>query len=298
MNGSGASYLRAAPAMLGSAFATGSAVVLTRLGIADMSPWMFVALRMVLASAMVLGVAVALGRRPLLASRPRWPQMGLLGVVNAALPIVASTLALRYVSSTILSLLFALMPLFTSLLAHMALADERMSLAKAAGLVVGLFGVALLLLTGSTGVATQAFDWHGYALGFAGVFGAAISSVYIRRCFAGEDLWVLTAVQQVAAAAVVVAIVVLIGQWSLAQVSVTTAALAAYVALMNSVVSFFLFMYLNQRFSATAAALPSYLIPLVTAVLGAALLDEVVTLPMVAGGVLIVGGLWLVNRAA
>ncbi len=282
--------------MLGSAFATGSAVVITRMGIAEMSSWMFVALRMLLASAMVVAL-LAVWRRPVALRGARWLEMGAVGVVNAALPIVASTLALEYVSSTILSLLFALMPLFTSLLAHVALADERMSALKLVGLGVSLGGVSVLLLTGSTGIVEVAFDWRGYALGLIGMLGVAVSNVYIRRRFAREDVWTLTAAQQVAASVVVVALTVIMGQWSLAQLSATTGALVAYVALMNSLVSFLLFMYLNQRFGATAAALPAYLIPLVTAVLGAALLDEVVTPPMLAGAALIVGGLVLVNRS-
>ena len=54
--------------------------------------------------------------------------------------------------------------------------------------------------------------------------------------------------------------------------------------------------YNIKRFGATAAAMTSYVMPIVTGIGGWLLLDEQITLGMLVGVVLIISGIALINR--
>jgi len=70
----------------------------------------------------------------------------------------------------------------------------------------------------------------------------------------------------------------------------------AYTGLIGSFVGFILFFYMIKRFGATTAALPTYVMPAVSAGLGAVMLGEVITLPLIAGAGLILLGVFLAGR--
>ena len=75
-----------------------------------------------------------------------------MGVSNLAVPYILSTIALQYASAGFIGLTTALIPLFTALLAHFALENERLSPMKVGGLVLGFAGVGALLGSGESGL--------------------------------------------------------------------------------------------------------------------------------------------------
>lgn len=279
-----------------SAFAIASAVIVTRLGFSAMSPLMFAAVRLVLA-ALFFAPFVWAQRACLPRSRRVWLDLAWLGVFNTAFPIVTSIASLAYLSSTMLALIYALMPAATGLIAYWALHNERLTRAKTVGLVVAGVGAALLILSGSTGIPDVAFDWRGYALGFSGMLAASAGTVYIRRHLANQNTWVLAGGQHFFSVAPALALAFAAGEVQLAGVTLEGWLQVIYVALMNSGVAFVALLLLNQRFGAVPSTLPSYLIPLITAVLGAIVLGEVVTPAMALGGALIIAGLVIYNQA-
>ncbi|MDW8395814.1 MAG: DMT family transporter [Anaerolineae bacterium] len=280
-----------------AAFAIASSVIVTRLGFSAMSPLMFATVRLVLASLLFTPFLVA-RRACLPRTRRLWLDLAWLGAFNTALPIVTSIASLAYISSTMIALIYALMPAATGLIAYWALHSERLTRPKIAGLVVAGAGAVLLLLSGSTGIPDVAFDWRGYALGISGMLAASASAVYIRRHLANQDTWVLAGGQHLFSVPPALALVFAAEEvQQLAGVAMEGWLQVVYVALMNSGVAFVSLLVLNQRFGAVPSTLPSYLIPLMTAVLGAVVLGEIVTPAMLLGGVLIITGLAVYNRA-
>jgi drug/metabolite transporter (DMT)-like permease len=81
-------------------------------------------------------------------------------------------------------------------------------------------------------------------------------------------------------------------RWVLPEQADTWAALA-YLVLAGSVVVFWLFIFVVRRWTASAVSFQFLLIPLATIPISAALTDEVVTLQMVAGGAVVLVGVYL-----
>ena len=78
--------------------------------------------------------------------------------------------------------------------------------------------------------------------------------------------------------------------------SKTTAAARGWAAIAGTFLATLLSFYLVQQFGATAAALTAYVTPAVAAIGGALLLNETITWGILAGMLLIVGGISFINR--
>ena len=80
--------------------------------------------------------------------------------------------------------------------------------------------------------------------------------------------------------------------------AVTAAGVAAlfYASAAGTFGGLMLFLWVNQRFGATASSLTSYVLPVVAAVGGVLFLGEQVTPVMLAGMALIIAGIALLNR--
>ena len=275
--------------------ALGSSVVMTRLGVHEIPPLPLVALRLSVATVAFLAVLVLLKRR-FPRNRRTLLDIGLVGVTQG-LPLLAFTIALQFISSGVLTMFLALIPLFTGLMAHVWLNQERLGFAKAGGLAVAFGGVLLWVATRTTALTAGASgaDVRGYGLALAGALVIAASVVYTRRRLRHVDVVVLTAGQFLAACLVVVPIALLVGSVNLAAVSWMA---LAYTGMVGSFSAFFLMFTLNRRYGATTSVSPTYPTPAVSAVLGAVLLGEVITPPFLAAAGMILAGVFLASRQA
>jgi drug/metabolite transporter (DMT)-like permease len=165
------------------------------------------------------------------------------------------------------------------------------------GLLVALGGVLILLLTGTNGLSeVAATDLRGQALAFIGVAVGAVSGVYAQRHLQKVDVCVLTGGQFAAALLVVAPLALFFNPLDLGAITPRGWLAIGYTGLIASFFGLLIFFYMIQRFGATIASLPNYLYPAVSAVLGAMILGEVVTAPLIGGMILILIGVFLVSR--
>ena len=119
-------------------------------------------------------------RRPIPKELAVWRYLIVIGVLNTALPFALLSWGQQYVPSAFAGISMAALPLFVFPLAHM-FSDEKMSLRKTIGVVIGFIGAAVLIGPG-------AFDFSDGSLALAQLacVGAslsyAVSSVLTRRC--------------------------------------------------------------------------------------------------------------------
>ncbi len=288
-------------ALLGSILLTGvllgSSIVIARMGVLEIPPYTQVGLRLTVAT-VAYAVLVAGLRKRLPTSRRCWLDIAVVGVTNTAVPVLTFTAALQFVSSGVVALIIALVPIFTGVMAHWWLAQERLHRSRVAGLTVGFLGVALLILTRTTGLAGSGgeLDVRGPLLSLAGVLFGSASAVYTRLRLRQVDALVVAAGQNVVAWAVVLPLALVLSPVDLSAISPRGWFSVAYNGLVSSFAGILVIFYMIRRFGATPAALSTYVIPLVSVSLGAVLLGEVITLPLVGGAGLILAGVYLAGR--
>ncbi len=276
----------------------GSSVVMTRYAVSEFAPLTLVAVRLGVASLSFAVILLAAARR-LPADRQTWLGFLLVGVINVGVPMVANTLALQLMSSATLTLFIALIPLLTGALAHFWLPDERLTLTRLAGLGIALSGVALLIVTRTTGLTGgAAFDLRGPLLALLSIGLGAVAAVYTRLRLRQADVLVLTGAQIGIGLLFVLPFALGTGLGNLGAVTWRGWLAVAYAGLIGSSLALLLIFYMIKHYGPVDASLATYLMPVTSAALGAWLLGEVVTPPLVISGALVILGLIVASRRA
>ncbi len=288
--------LRIWAALIGAAVAWGTTGVATRAALtAGVPPIGMAAIRALLASVLLYGLLLA-RRTPPSRDRERWHTGVVAAAFQLATPFVLFTVAYQYASAGFVGLIVALIPLGTAIVAHYLLPDEPLHRAKVIGLLVAFAGVALLLLSGDSGLGEGGRPLLAAILSIGAVLSISGASVYTKSRPGTYEPMELTWMQFTMGAVLIVA-VMLPTEGIPTGISTWGWTLIAYLTVVGSVVPFLLYYWLLRHVSATMASLVGYVVPLIALFSGMLLLDERLELGIGIGGVLILAGVVLTNRA-
>jgi len=253
--------------------------------------------------ALARGALAAMAVVLLLAARGRLRRPGgvtikvgvVMGVFSMAVPFVLGTIALQYAGAGFVALPISLVPLTTAAMAHLLLPGERLDTAKVLGLGVALTGVAVLLLSGDSGLADGGRPLIAGVLGLVTVVTISAGSIFSKR-YAGEyGLMDASAIQfSLGTAMIVAASIVMEGRVGVGTLEAWP--LLAYLAAVSTFIPVLLYYWMIRHVTATYAAAVGYLVPLVAVILGVVALGEELQPGIVWGGGLILAGVILTDR--
>jgi len=257
-------------------------------------PWTMVMLRTVIAAVLVLGLLAVDGLR--------WPdpltiKVGtVMAVTNLLIPYVLFTYAYDEASAGFVGLFGALIPMATAIFANFMLADERLNRGKVVGLLIGFVGVTALLVSGDSGLGAEGRPLVAAALAMISVVAVGYAGGYAKRYAGRYNPMEMTGVQFLVAAAALIPVTI---WFEGAPTSLTGPAwsLILYLAVFSTFLPFYLYYRLLQTVSATTVSLVGYVTPLVALVGGVILLGERIELGIIVGGVLILTGMVITDRA-
>ena len=277
----------------------GSSFLFIKIALNDLQPITLVTIRLGLGAIGLCLIAVLTKRK---LPEPRIVILSLLmGITNSAIPFALITWGETTIDSSVASVLNSSVPLFTLIVAHFFLADERITWFRSGGLAMGFLGI-LLIFSKEIGGALflgMVSDWL-VLRGQLAVVGAAIfyagSIVAIRRLFMGIDTMILATLQIVGAfLAILPAAILMEGPLSLAMSTRSLFALL-WLGLLGTCMAYLIFYQLITAWGATRSTLVTYVVPVFGVTLGAIVLSEPLDWRLFAGLVLIVGGIILVNQ--
>ena len=215
----------------------------------------------------------------------------LLGSVTIALPFTLYAFASMHAPASLLSIVNATAPIF-GLTWSAAFGDERITPRKAAGLVLGMAGVALIAQPSGIAMGPQLGWAIAAALGACCAYGA--TGVLVKRLSEGASARGMAAGNQLAAALVLLPLLLVMPPN--APPSALVIANVLGLALLASGVAFVLYFRLIADVGATRALTVTYLIPLFGVFWGWLFLGEALPASALGGGALILGGTVLVTR--
>ncbi len=281
--------------MFFASFGWGSGGVVTRMAFDDgATPYEVALVRAALAG---LGVILYLAIRGRL--RPPGVVAVKVGVVmsvtNMAVPFILSNIALLHASAGFVALPAALIPLITAAMAHVFLPDERLSVAKVVGLVTALAGVAVLLLSGDSGLAEGGRPLLAGALGLTSVTVIAGGSVYAKK-YAGRYGTLDVSALQFVLGAVLIAVAAALFDGGVGAGPTGAWPELIFLALMATLAPVALFYWLLRYVTVTYASMIGYVVPLIAVIIGVIVLDEQVQPGILIGGILILTGVVVTDR--
>lgn len=274
-------------------FIWGSSFLWIKIGVDQMGPFTLVTFRVLFA---LLGYAIWM-----VFKRPKWPgwrvtwKFIILGVFNVSLPFVLITWGEQYISSGLTSILNSGLPLFTVVLAWLFLPDEKPTLRKGLGVLVGFGGVVVLMSDGF-GNGLRA-DLLGTLAVLVASFSYAATAIFSRRQLREIPAEAQAIGQTVVATAIMMPLTAVVeAPFSLPALPITWLAVA-WLGLLGSCIASVMYYSLLQSDGPTHTSQITYMIALVGVVLGIIFLKESVDWRLLVGGVLVIGGIIMVNQA-
>lgn len=280
--------------LLGMMFGTMS--VVSRFMLGQFEPITYTAVRLLVAGAAFLLIYLFRfqGRRwP--KDRTLWVRSILFGVVADTIPILLIISAMKYLSSGLTTTLTTFFPVITVLLAHFLLPDEPLNLRKGLGVLLATGGALLIVSLGETGLDVSAGSGvTGYIMiGVASlIFGA--STIYARKYMMGYDTFDTVSVRMISAAITATILSILFEPGGIHGVTPFGVVLVIFAAAIFFG-GFLLGFYVLQRFGVMVSAMSNYIPPVVASILGLIFLAEKITGGMVAGMLLILAGVAVIN---
>jgi drug/metabolite transporter (DMT)-like permease len=272
----------------------GASYLFIKVAVDEIAPAPMMAFRTLVAGLVLAAYVVwRLGRdRAVRELRAAWRHCLVLGVFNAALPFWLIAWGEQHIDSGLAAVVQASVPIFNALLVLRFLPHERLNGTRAAGLAIGLAGVAVV-----TGIHPDGGWWAiaGALAVVASSLSYAGAGVYGQRAVSGTAGPVLAAGSMLVGGRVLLPFALFrlpeaVPSWE------ATASLLALTLAGTAFAQLVLFRMLALH-GAARLSLVTYLMPGFAIVYGAVLLDEAITLAMLGGLALILGGIALASGA-
>jgi drug/metabolite transporter (DMT)-like permease len=281
----------------------GAAFVAIKAGLnVGFPPVLFAALRYDIAGVLMLGYAMTRGVQLVPRSREDWAL-----VAVGATFLIAGYHTLLFVgegfpgvSSASAAIVVSLSPVLTTGFARVFLPDERLTLLGIVGMLLGLVGVAVIDPPSPTNLVAS----PGILLVFGATITFAFGSVLLRRVESTLSIETMQAWAMILGALLMHAVSAGLGE-SPAQFlavvvanPVTAGGALGYLSVVASAFGFLVYFTLLERLGPVEINLVSYGAPVVAAIVGFTVLNEVVTVSAIAGFLTILVGFVLLKREA
>jgi drug/metabolite transporter (DMT)-like permease len=259
----------------------------------EVPPLTIAALRTLPAAAVLLLIVLSLGYR-LPATLAEWRLFIGFSAFNTVLPFLLIVWGQSRTTGGMAAILNATAPLFGIFLAHILTHDEKLSWTKAAGILVGIAGVGVLMSRDIWAGASA--DLLARLALIAAPLSYVCANIFVRRRLGGYPPFVIAVMQMLGAIFVAVPLALAIDRpWEhAAPAPVILAAIAAIGVLGSALPSLCHFTVL-QRAGATNASLVTLIMPITPILLGGIFLGERLSPTDIAGALIIAAALIIID---
>ena len=262
--------------------------------VAELPVITIVAIRVTVAALALWGFVRVTGRK--IPTTPQvWGALLILGVLNNAIPFSLIVQGQTQITSGLASILNATTPFFTILVAGFFLTDERFSVLRVLGVVIGFSGVILMVGPEALGGLGADFWAQLCALGAALSYGFA--SVFGRRFRELKVDPVMVATGQVTMSSLVLwpSALWIDGPQDILGLSFNAAASMFGLAVLCTSFAYILYFRILERAGATNISLVTFLVPISAIILGVLVLGESIFIKEIIGMTLIGLGLAIID---
>ena len=270
----------------------GGSFFFQKVALAALPPFTVLLARVGLAAAALWVAARAAGYRLPPPGRP-WAPFVVMAILNNVIPFSLILWGQTRIASGLAAILNACAPLFTAVLAHFLTRDERLTRRRAAGVLLGLGGVVLMIGPDSLGglgrdvLAQLGVLAAGVSYACAGIFG---------RRFAGTPPLVTATGQVTASTLLILPVALLVDRpWTLSPPPTRVWAAILGLAIISTALGYVVYFRVLAAAGATNLLLVTLLMPAIALVLGTLVLGERLAPRHLGGMALIAAGLAVID---
>ncbi len=267
----------------------GSTWLFIKLGLEDLPPFTFAAIRFIIAVAIVFSI-IRIRGLALPRARSDWILLAVTGILSFGFNYGLVFWGEQYITSGLAALLQATTPAFGLVFAHFNLPGERLSWTRIGGVVLGVCGVAVVFSNQLAVAGHQALAGC-VALLFSSIF-VAYSNVLVKKHGKNLNPAIMTAGQMLFGLLLLLAVSITFEGNPLRYHWTPMAVIALlYLAVVGSVIAFLLYYWLILNMDVTKSMLIALVTPVVAVILGMIVLNEEFGWRTLAGGAMIILGI-------
>ena len=278
-----------------TSFVWGTTWVASKIGIQDVHPLFFSALRQTIGGSLFLLFFLLQGKAV-------WPRGGQWGYIftGALLLFVLSngltTWGIKYISSGLGSILGAIFPLVVALIEWLSGQHQKPGKIATVGLIMGFVGVAVIFIDHFADFANPQFTL-GIVFSLAAAISWAVGTIFMARNPPTLNRYYMLGWQMFMAGFILLLVSLASGvAIPLAKVPAATWQAMAYMVVFGSIVTFGALLYSLQHLPPAVASLYAYFNPMVAVVAGHLVLGEPWSFLLLIGGIITLLGVYLVKR--
>jgi len=267
----------------------GSTWLFIKLGLEDLPPFTFAAIRFIIAVAIVFSI-IRIRGLALPRARNDWILLAVTGILSFGFNYGLVFWGEQYITSGLAALLQATTPAFGLVFAHFNLPGERLSWTRIGGVVLGVCGVAVVFSNQLAVAGRQALAGC-VALLLSSIF-VAYSNVLVKKHGKNLNPAIMTAGQMLfGLLLLLVASITLEGNPLRYHWTKMAVIALLYLAIVGSVIAFLLYYWLILNMDVTKSMLIALVTPVVAVILGMIVLNEEFGWRTLAGGAMIMLGI-------
>ncbi|WHY94951.1 DMT family transporter [Neobacillus cucumis] len=263
--------------------------VIMKLGNDVFPPVLFAAYRFLLGAIVLFGFAF-IKKIPLPRKRElKWYILS--GFLQTTFFNIAIQISLNYISAGLTSVLTYSMPLFLSLMAHYFIPGEKLTTTKTVGILIGIFGLFL------------AMDIHfgeniwAPILALSSAVTWALSSLIFKKKLQGCDTVQFTT-WQMGAGAIGLFLYSVSFEHGQSHWSLMAVVYLVYSGILGSAFAFVIWTHILSKLEASKASISLLIVPVVGTLSGFLFLEEKLHAITLLGIILVLSGVWLVNKTS
>lgn len=272
----------------------GTTYLALRVGVTQFPPFLFSAIRFLLAGPILLALVYLLGKLEA-PSRKVLAQQAVSGLLLCTFGVGIVGWSEMYVSSGLAAIICSVMPIWVMLINFAIASDDTPAFPVVLGLVIGLAGILLIF-----GEHVADFSNPGYTLGilttFLGNICWAFGTVWVKRKTQATNPFLAAGLQMFFGGIFLVPMSLLFDDYNSITTNGDMIFALAYLVLFGSVAAYACYSYAIKKLPMTLVSLYAYINPIVAVVLGALLLNERLNLRIGVGILITLAGIYIVNR--
>ena len=218
----------------------------------------------------------------------------LLGLTNNAIPFSAIVYGQQFITGGLASIINTNTAFFTLILSSLMFVDERLTMVRLLGIVLGITGVVIAI--GPSELLSLSMDNLGQQCIILATICYAISTTMARKFIKGVDPLVSVTVMLLSSAFWMGLIVLYMEGLPLFTPSAVNIVSIGLLAVLSTSLAYILYFMLLERAGAGTTTLVTVLIPPFAMIMDAIILKETITSPQVAGFVFVAVGVVMVAR--
>lgn len=242
-------------------------------------------------------LVAALTLTPLMLMKGQWPDFRrtwkhllVIGLISTALPFSFLSISTQYTSAGFASILNALTPIFSALVAWLWL-REALTPAVIVGILLGFSGVFVMVFDRET--ISASFPLLPVLAGVGGTLMYGLTGNYSRRFMTGVPVLTIAAGSQIFSALLLLPVAVV--QWPEAPIPGVSWLYIAILGVVCTGFAYILYFGLLESVGVARTVIVTYLVPVFAMLWGYAILGESATLQMLAGAACILCGIGLIT---